>query len=102
MKINVRKIKSIKLFGKTFSVKFADGEDWSMDGGTERYLGRCDHGNQVILIKDRLSNESCMDTLFHEIAHIVSIELGMDLPEDRVTQWATALTNLFLSNEWKT
>lgn len=101
MKINTGKIKSIKLFGKTHFVKFVDGEDWSMNGAGERYCGRIDHGKNEILIKRGATNEQVLDTLLHEIFHIIDIEIAMNIPETKITQLATAMSDLLLSNEWR-
>ena len=101
MKINARKIKSFKLFGKTWSVKFVDPEDWSMNGTNERYMGRKDHSTQEILIKTRLSNEQTLDTILHEIIHVMDTELDMKFREGQITQLATFMVDLLLSNEWR-
>ncbi len=101
MQINAKEIKSIKVFGKTYAVKFVDGNDWSMNGADGRYSGRADHEAQQILVKERLSNESSLDTIIHEAVHAISVNLGMELSEAQITQWATAITDLFLSNEWR-
>jgi len=101
MKINVKKIKSIKLFGKTYSVKFVDSNDRSMGGDDGRYCGRASHDLQQILIREGMADEQTLDTLLHEIAHIIEVNLGLDLPEKKVTLWATALTDLLLSNDWR-
>jgi len=101
MKVNVKKIKSIKLFGKTYSVKFVDSKDRSMGGDDGRYCGRAIHDAQQILIRDGMASEQELDTLLHEVAHIIEVNLGMELPEEKITLWATALTDLFLSNEWR-
>ena len=101
MKINIKKIKSIKLFGKTYSVKFDDSNDRSMGGDDGRYCGRASHDLQQILIREGMVNEQSLDTLLHEIAHIIEVNLGLELSEEKITLWATALTDLFLSNEWR-
>lgn len=101
MKVNVNKIKSIKLFGKSYSVRFVEGNDRAMGGDDERYCGRAIHNAQQILIQSGMAEEQALDTLLHEIVHVISVNLGMSLSEKQVKLWATALTDLLLSNEWR-
>ena len=76
---------TIQILGKPYEVRFED--DTSMGG----MMGTSKASAQVIRINTNQADENTMDTILHEILHVIDRELGIGLEERDIQCLAVGL-----------
>ena len=76
---------NITILGKQYEVKFIDSD--SMVG----QAGGANSMSQVICINKEQGHQQQADTLVHEVIHVISYDLGLDLDEATVRRLACGL-----------
>ena len=89
---NLKKIKKIFIAGKPYAITWTD--EFVMGKNTGTGYG----AYQKIYISGDRPYESVLETLWHEIMHMVSEEGGLNLDEHQVQAIGSALCNIILSN----
>lgn len=76
------------ILGKEYTIRYVPSLDMSGD------MGDCCRTKATIRISKDISKEQQDDTLIHEVLHILSDELVLNLPEETVGRLAVALYSL--------
>jgi Zn-dependent peptidase ImmA (M78 family) len=87
--------KKLKIAGRTFDVEYFDF-DKSVRGNNMD--GNCAHNKQHIQIDSTNHRQHQESTLLHEIIHLVSNSMNMDLKEEQVAQLETGLYQVLNDN----
>lgn len=76
---------SITLFNKPYTVIFSD------EAHSQGNLGSTNADLCVIHLRSGLPREQTLETLLHEILHVVSTELSLGLPEETIRRLSVGL-----------
>ena len=97
---NMRKLpKKLKISGINYRVKQKKHPRLSKEG--EAYYGTESAGKCVINIEKSHPSQRQMDTLLHEIIHVISYGLKINLDEGEVTRLGTGLFQVLRDNKLK-
>ena len=77
--------KKITVLGKRYTINPMPVENMAGNVGCVNVIGL------TINVQDDLKEEQLNDTVLHEILHIISVELALDLSEADVTRLAVGL-----------
>lgn len=86
-------IKKIKLLGKTIDINYVHDVNVS-----RTVLGLSCTGDSSITISANQTEENIEETLLHEIIHMVSNSLAIELNENQVTQVSAGLYSVYKEN----
>lgn len=81
-------MKNIKILGKEYKIEYVDNKTL---GGN---FGDCNTANAYIRINKDITKQQQEDTLLHEVIHIISDELTLELTEGQVGRLATILYSI--------
>lgn len=81
-------VKKIQILGKEYSIEYVDCKTL---GGN---CGDCNTTRAYIRINKETTKQQQEDTLLHEVLHIISDEVILDLTEQQVGRLATALYSI--------
>lgn len=81
-------MKNIQILGKTYNIEYVDNKTL---GGS---YGDCNTTKAYIRINKEITKQQQEDTLIHEVLHIISDELKIELEERQVQILATALYSI--------
>jgi hypothetical protein len=81
-------MKAIQILGKTYKIEYVDNKTL---GGN---YGDCNTTKAYIRINKEITKQQQEDTLLHEVLHIISDELKIELEERQVHPLATALYSI--------
>jgi len=81
-------MKAIQILGKTYKIEYVDNKTL---GGN---YGDCNTTKAYIRINKEITKQQQEDTLLHEVLHIISDELNIELGEKQVQILATALYSI--------
>lgn len=98
---NLKKIKQILILGKPFKVIFRKektGELVKDKKQNKFYLGTCNLDEQCIVLADHLALEETLDTILHEVFHVLEFYMRYDSSEAYVQRMSTILTAFLLDN----
>ena len=77
----------IMILGKPYKLEFVK-PDFIADN-----MGTSNRRNQVIYVSTDQGKEQMVDTLLHEVIHVVNLELVLGLSEETVTRLAVGLVS---------
>ena len=89
--------KSIVILGRKFSVKMATSDQLKEATGFAS-VGACNYSKKLILLHKEMSKEDQLITLFHEVAHVIQITVGLSqVTTPEMTEvWCETMANGFL------
>ena len=61
-------------------------------------LGKVNHGNGTIQLRDDLAGDCKMSTLLHEIVHTIDFQLNTEMEENNIGRMATGLYQVLVDN----
>ena len=96
--MKLEKIDSIKVFGKTYKIVYVGTDNYDQLDGK---YGKVSFQTQIMYIDSTMVGEQMMDSFFHELFHIISSDLKMDLPENQIQQLACGMTDFTINNSRK-
>ena len=96
--MKLEKIDSIKVFGKTYKIVYVGTDDYDL---LEGKYGKVSFQTQTMYLDASLTGEQKMDSFFHELFHIISSDLKMDIAENQVQQLACGITDFMINNYHK-
>lgn len=92
----MRRISKIKIFGKTIDIKYTNDKNVGRN-----YMGLSSSVDNLITLSENQAEENVEETFLHEILHIVSEGMNIELSEKQVTQISTGLYSVFKENKLK-
>ena len=92
------KIDSIKVFGKTYKIVYVGTDNYDQLDGK---YGKLSFQTQTMYIDSTLAGEQMMDSFFHELFHIISSDLKMEIPENQIQMLACGITDFVINNSRK-
>lgn len=81
-------MKAIQILGKTYKIEYVDEK--ALAGN----YGDCSTKFTYIRINKEIARQHQEDTLLHEVIHIISNELTLELTEQQTRQLATVLYSI--------
>lgn len=81
-------MKAIQILGKTYKIEYVDNKTI---GGN---YGDCNTTKAYIRINKEITKQQQEDTLLHEVLHIISDELTLEMNEGQVGRLATVLYSI--------
>lgn len=91
----------VRIFGKRVTVKFVPAGDALLRDGPDDDapgVGRSDGLRQSIAVEEGQPLAQEQDTVLHEVLHIIEEYMGMDVPEEVVSKFATGLLAVLKDN----
>jgi len=88
-----KKIKSLTICGIPFEVLY-DNSIWS-----HGHMGRCNTIDCQIMIRGNMPDANRRSTILHEVLHIISAKMSLDLSEAQVSALEAGLYPLIANNE---
>ena len=82
-----KKSETISILGKPYSIRWTD--DTLTGGGA--IMGAANRTEQTIVLNKQVGRDQMRDTLMHEVIHIISGELSLELAEETVSRLAVGL-----------
>ena len=96
--MKLEKIDSIKVFGKTYKIVYVGTDNYDL---LEGKYGKVSFQTQTMYIDSTLADEQMMDSFFHELFHIISSDLKMEVAENQIQQLACGMTDFIINNSRK-
>lgn len=87
-------MKSIRILGKVWAVKYKKGFD------DEEMMGLCSQPEQTIWLLEGMPKDRERDILWHEIKHAISDEMNARLKEEQIKIMATGELAVLRDNPW--
>ena len=92
------KLDSIKVFGKTYKIVYVGKDNFDLLDGK---YGKVSFQTQTMYFDNSLADEQLMDSFFHELFHIISSDLKMEVAENQIQQLACGMTDFIINNSRK-
>lgn len=96
--MKLEKIDSIRVFGKTYKIVYVGADNFDLLDGK---YGKVSFQTQIMYLDNSLTGEQVMDSFFHELFHIISSDLKMDMAENQVQMLACGMTDFIINNSRK-
>lgn len=96
--MKLEKIDSIKVFGKTYEIIYVGEDNYDLLDGK---YGKLSYQTQTMYIDKTMADEQIIDSFFHELFHIISADLKMELDEKQTQQLACGMTDFIINNSRK-
>lgn len=96
--MKLEKIDSIRVFGKTYKIVYVGSENYDI---LEGKFGKVSFQTQTMYLDNTMAGEQKMDSFFHELFHIISSDLKIDIAENQVQQLACGITDFMINNYHK-
>lgn len=95
----MRKVKELKILGKTYRVTYTDGfKDGDM---LEGKFGKTCYNTQNIYLDASVADEQIIDSFFHEVFHVFSSDLALKFSEEQVVALGSAMCDFIINNSEK-
>lgn len=85
----------IKIISKRFTIEWVDP---GTGGIPEESMGICDTYHQKIMVENDLKYDTEKETLFHEVLHAISDEMGLEFTEAHVAGAARGILAVLMDN----
>jgi hypothetical protein len=82
----------IKFMSQDWIIRAADARELNND------LGQCDANTNTIILDPHLTPSVMLQTLFHELVHLIEITLNQCLTEQQTDTMATGIVHMFKEN----
>jgi hypothetical protein len=85
----------VKIISKRFTIEYVEMGKSDLD---PTHLGECRTYEQRIMVEEGLKLDTQKDTLFHEVIHAVSDEMGLEMSEEQVSGSAKGILAVLMDN----
>jgi hypothetical protein len=85
----------IKIISKRFTIEYVKEGEGELDVD---HAGECRTMEQRILIEEGQKPDTQKDTVFHEVLHAISDEMGLELTEEQVSGGAKGVLAVLMDN----
>jgi len=96
--MKLEEIDSIKVFGKTYKIVYVNTDNYDQLDGK---YGKLSFQTQTMYLDSTLVDEQMIDSFFHELFHIISSDLKMEIAENQIQQLACGMTDFIINNSRK-
>jgi len=96
--MRLEKVDSIRVFGKTYKIVYVGTDNYDQLDGK---YGKLSFQTQTMYLDSTLADEQMIDSFFHELFHIISSDLKMEIAENQIQQLACGITDFIINNSRK-